>query len=119
MICYSLTLCRVAPDRATAFMSTCRAGGLWHSLAKELPGHIGTSVLAHSHVPNLLLVLHYWSSAAAGVTAEASPMGRLLLDVLARIAKQGTTHLGLFTFPSDGSCEQKSELSLNDGQFDS
>lgn len=117
MISYSATLYWVAaPERTAAFKSTCR-NGLWHYLAKELPDHLGTEVLAHTDAPELILVLQFWSSTAAGVAVEASPMRKLLMNVLTRLARR-SCHLGFYPLYPDESFDLKLDLSPCQQLFD-
>ncbi len=118
MISYSVTLYQVVGyQRAATFCSTCETGGLFHSLVKELPGHLGTIVFVESDTSELLLVLQLWSSRAAGNAAETSPMGELLLKMLARLAKR-SCHLGIYSPCPDDSPNGESESSLSDRLFD-
>jgi hypothetical protein len=93
---------------------TCTGGGLWNAIAHELPGHIATSVLVQDQSPDLYLILQFYSSTAAAIAAAGSPKGKLLFDVLARLADR-TSRLGVFSFCSDASFDHKSVSSPDDG----
>ena len=45
MICYSIRLLKILPDKADHVVRALRQEGLLAELKKEIPGHIGCSIL--------------------------------------------------------------------------
>jgi len=45
MMCYAIDLYSILPKNASHFVQAVRRGGIWSELAKQMPGHIGTSIL--------------------------------------------------------------------------
>jgi hypothetical protein len=98
MICFSVTLLKVLPETSENLVKNLRRGGVLATLAQQLKGHIGCSILESDITTDLYLVIRYWQSKYDYFESEMSPIGIFLADVLDRLAYHHST-LGPFTFP--------------------
>jgi hypothetical protein len=98
MICYSIRLLKILPDKADHVIKALRQEGLFAELKKEIPGHIGCSILESDLTNDLYLVIDFWESQHDFFESEISPSSIFLTSVLDRLAYQ---HLafGPFSFP--------------------
>jgi heme-degrading monooxygenase HmoA len=62
MICYSIRLLKILPDKADHVVRALRQEGLFAELKKEIPGHIGCSILESDLTNDLYLVIDFWQS---------------------------------------------------------
>jgi hypothetical protein len=102
MICYSIRLIKVWPNKADHVLRVLRREGLLAELKKQIPGHIGCSVLESDLTNDLYLVIDFWLSKYDFFESEISPTSIFLTGVLDRMAYQHST-LGPFSFPPDPS----------------
>jgi hypothetical protein len=98
MICYPLRLLKVLPDKADHMVRALRHDGLLAELKKQIPGHIGCSVLESDLTNDLYLVIDFWQSKYDFFESEISPSSVFLAGVLDRMAYQHSA-LGPFSFP--------------------
>lgn len=98
MICYSLRLLRILPENADHVVTALRREGLLAELKKEIPGHIGCSILESDLTSDLYLVIDFWRSKYDFFESEIAPTGTFLREVLDRLVYQQFT-LGPFSFP--------------------
>ena len=120
MITYSLLVLSTTKRSDTRnLISTCREGGLFHSLIRQLPGCLNLSVLVSNQAESEILLIIFFTSLEAAVDATGSPMGAFLFPLLERMSKR-SRNLGLFTFPDttepsvdDGGSQLASSASVN------
>ena len=62
MSCFSINLFTILPDSATHVITALRRGGLFAELKKQIPGHIGCSILESDLTTDLYLVIDFWQS---------------------------------------------------------
>ena len=98
MICYSIRLFKILPDKADHVVKALRQEGLFAELKKQIPGHIGCSILESDFTNDLYLVIDFWESKYDFFESEISPSGIFLAEVLERLAYQHFT-FGPFSFP--------------------
>jgi hypothetical protein len=98
MISYSIRLLKILPDKADHVVRALRQEGLFAELKKEIPGHIGCSILESDLTNDLYLVIDFWESKYDFFESEISPSSILLTAVLDRLAYQHFT-FGPFSFP--------------------
>ncbi len=98
MICYSIHLLNILPDKADHVIRALRQEGLFAELKKEIPGHNGCSILESDLTNDLYLVIDFWQSKYDYFESEISPSGKFLTGVLDRLAYQRLT-FGPFSFP--------------------
>ena len=98
MICYSIRLLKIQPDKADHVVRALRQEGLLAELKKEIPGHIGCSILESDLTNDLYLVIDFWESKYDFFESEISPSSIFLVGVLDRLAYQHFT-FGPFSFP--------------------
>jgi len=98
MICYSIRLLKIRPDKAAHVVATLRRDGLLAELKKQVPGHIGCSILESDLTNDLYLVIDFWQSQYDFFESEISPCGIFLTGVLDRLAHEHAS-LGPFSFP--------------------
>ena len=98
MICYSIRLLKILPDKADHVIRALRHEGLLAELKKEIPGHIGCSILESDLTNDLYLVIDFWKSKYDFFESEISPSSIFLTGVLDRLAYQHFT-AGPFSFP--------------------
>ena len=98
MICYSIRLLKILPDKADHVVRALRQEGLLAELKKQIPGHIGCSILESDLINDIYLVIDFWESKYDFFESENSPSSILLTGVLDRLAYQ---HLNVrpFSFP--------------------
>jgi len=102
MICYSIRLLKILPEKADHVVRALRQEGLLAELKKGIPGHIGCSILESDLINNLYLVIDFWQSKYDFFESEISPSSIFLAGVLDRLAYQHFT-FGPFSFaPSPG-----------------
>jgi hypothetical protein len=123
MICYSIRLLRILPNHADYVVTALRQQGLLAELKKEIPGHIGCSILESDLTNDLYLVIDFWRSKYDFFESEISPTGIFLTGVLDRLAYQEST-LGSFSFPppphaiaSKGCSEVEESTEVEDEEF--
>ena len=108
MICYSIRLLKILPDKADHVVRALRQEGLLAELKKGIPGHIGCSILESDLTNDLYLVIDFWESKYDFFESEISPYSIVLAEVLDRLAFQHFT-FGPFSFPpSPGALTQAS-----------
>ena len=98
MICYSIRLLKILPEKADHVVTALRRDGLFAELKKQIPGHIGCSILESDLTNDLYLVIDFWQSKYDFFQSEISPSGIFLTSVLDRLAYEHST-LGPFSFP--------------------
>jgi hypothetical protein len=98
MVCYSIRLLKISPDKAGHVVRALRRDGMLAELKKEIPGHIGCSILESDLALDLYLVIDFWRSKYDFFESEISPCSIFLTAVLDRLAYQHST-LGPFSFP--------------------
>jgi len=98
MICYSIRLLKILPDKADHVVRALRQEGLLAELKKGIPGHIGCSILESDLTNDLYLVIDFWESKYDFFESEISPSSIFLAGVLDRLAFQHFT-FGPFSFP--------------------
>ena len=98
MICYSIRLLKILPDKADHVVRALRQEGLFAELKKQIPGHIGCSILESDLTNDLYLVIDFWESKYDFFESEISPSSIVLAGVLDRLAYQHFT-FGPFSFP--------------------
>ncbi len=98
MICYSIRLLKILPDKADHVVRALRQEGLLAELKKEIPGHIGCSILESDLTTDLYLVIDSWESKYDFFASEISPSSIFLAGVLDRLAYEHFT-FGPFSFP--------------------
>lgn len=98
MICYSIRLLKILPDKADHVVRALRQEGLFAELKKEIPGHIGCSILESDLNNDLYLVIDFWISKYDFFESEISPNSAFLTGVVDRLAYQHFT-FGPFSFP--------------------
>jgi antibiotic biosynthesis monooxygenase len=98
MICYSIRLLKILPDKADHVVKALRQEGLFAELKKEIPGHIGCSILESDLNNDLYLVIDFWESKYDFFESEISPSSIFLNGVLDRLAYQHFA-FGPFSFP--------------------
>jgi len=98
MICLSVRLVKVSPDISENLIKHLRRGGVLATLAQQLKGHMGTSILEADISTDLYLVIDHWQSPYDFFVGEISPIGIVLDDVLRRMAYDHST-LRPFSFP--------------------
>lgn len=98
MICYSLRLLKILPDKADNVVRALRQEGLLAELKKEIPGHIGCSILESDLTNDQFLVIDFWKSKYDFFESEISPSGIFLNGVLERLSYQHFS-FGPFSFP--------------------
>jgi hypothetical protein len=98
MICYSISLLKILPNKADHVVRALRHDGLLAELKKQIPGHIGCSVLESDLTNDLHLVIDFWRSKYDFFESETSPSSIFLAGVLDRMAYQHSI-LGPFSFP--------------------
>ena len=86
------------PDKADHVVRALRQEGLLAELKKQIPGHIGCSILESDLTHDLYLVIDFWESKYDFCESEISPSGIFLTGVLDRLAYQHFT-FGPFSFP--------------------
>jgi hypothetical protein len=105
VIAYSLVALSANASHTRHLISTCREGGLFNSLIRQLPGFLNMSVLVSNQAEPEILLIIFFNSLDAATEATGSPTGVFLYGLLERMSKR-SRNLGLFTFPSN---EEKSE----------
>ncbi len=98
MICYSIRLLKILPDKADHVVRALRQEGLLAELKKQIPGHIGCSILESDLTNDLYLVIDFWESKYDFFESEISSSSVFLSGVLDRLAYQHFT-FGPFSFP--------------------
>jgi hypothetical protein len=98
MICYSVTLLKISPTKADHVVRTLRREGLLAAFKREIPGHLGCSILESDLTNDLYLVIDFWATRYDFFESEISPTGIFLTGVLTKMAYMHAM-LGLFTFP--------------------
>jgi hypothetical protein len=98
MICYSIRLLKILPNKADHVVRALRQEGLFAELKKEIPGHIACSILESDLTNDLYLVIDFWESKYEFFESEISPSSVFLTGVLDRLAYQHFT-FGPFSFP--------------------
>lgn len=98
MICYSIRLIKILPDKAGHVVRALRREGLLAELKKQIPGHIGCSILESDLTNDFYLVIDFWESKYDFFESESSPSSILLTGVLDRLAYQHL-NVGPFSFP--------------------
>jgi hypothetical protein len=98
MICYSIRLLKILPDKADHVIRALRQEGLFAELKKQIPGHIGCSILESDLTNDLYLVIDFWESKYDFFESEISPSSIFLTGVLDRLAYEHLT-FGPFSFP--------------------
>lgn len=98
MICYSIRLLRISPEKAGHVVRALHREGLFAELKKQIPGHIGCSILESETANELYIVIDFWQSKYDFFESEISPGSIFLTGVLDRLAYQHST-LGPFSFP--------------------
>jgi hypothetical protein len=98
MICYSIRLLKILPNKADHVVRALRQEGLFAELKKEIPGHIACSILESDLTNDLYLVIDFWESKYDFFESEISPSSVFLTGVLDRLAYQHFT-FGPFSFP--------------------
>ena len=98
MICYSIRLLKILPEKADHVVRALRQEGLFAELKKEIPGHIGCSILESDLTNDLYLVIDFWESKYDFFESEISPSSIFLTGVLDRLAYQHCA-FGPFSFP--------------------
>lgn len=98
MICYSIRLLKLLPNKADNVVRALRQEGLLAELKKEIPGHIGCSILESDLTNDLYLVIDFWQSKYDFFESEISPTSNFLSGVLDTLAYQHCT-IGPFSFP--------------------
>lgn len=99
MICYSIRLLKILPNKAEYVVRALRRDGLLAELKKQVPGHIGCSTLEHGLSNDLYVVIDFWRSTYDFFESEISPSSDFLAGVLDRMAYEHST-LGPFSFPA-------------------
>ncbi len=112
MICYSIRLLKILPDKAGHVVTALRRDGLFAELKKQVPGHIGCSILESDLTSDLYLVIDFWQSRYDFFESEISPSSIFLAGVLESLAYKHST-LGPFSFPP--SPNALSETSVDQG----
>ena len=100
MLCYSLVIYTVEPEKAPHFVGTLRRGGLWHALSTQMPGHLGTSVLESDTDRFEFLVIDFWISRQSFGAAQTNPATVFLATFLDRLA-QSSIRLGMFVLETE------------------
>jgi len=98
MICYSIRLIKILPEKADHVVRALRQEGLLAELKKGIPGHIGCSILESDLTNDLYLVIDFWESKYDFFESEISPSSIFLAGVLDRLAFRHFT-FGPFSFP--------------------
>ena len=98
MICYSIRLLRILPEKADHVVNALRRDGLFAELKKQIPGLIGCSILESDLTNDLYLVIDFWRSKYDFFESEISASSIFLAGVLDRLDYQNST-LGPFSFP--------------------
>ena len=98
MICYSIRMLKILPDKADHVVRALRQEGLLAELKKGIPGHIGCSILESDNTNDLYLVIDFWESKYDFFESETSLSSIFLAGVLDRLAFQHFT-FGPFSFP--------------------
>ena len=96
-----MLLCTVSQSVARYFGKSDQAfapRGVLATLAQQLKGHMGTSILEADISTDLYLVIDHWQSPYDFFVGEISPIGIVLDDVLRRMAYDHST-LRPFSFP--------------------
>jgi hypothetical protein len=98
MICYSIRLLKIQPDKADHVVRALRQEGLFAELKKEIQAHIGCSILESDITNDLYLMIDFWKSKYDFFESEISPSSIFLNGVLDRLAYQHFA-FGPFSFP--------------------
>ena len=98
MICYSIRLLKILPDKADHVVRALRQEGLFAELKKEIPGHIGCSILESDLTNDQYLVIDFWKSKYDFFESEFSPSSLFLNGVLVRLTYEHIS-FGPFSFP--------------------
>jgi hypothetical protein len=106
MICYSLRLLKILPDKADHVVRAVRRDGLIAELKREIPGHIGCSILESALANDLYLIIDFWQSKYDFFESEISPSAVFLSEVVDRLAYEHSA-FGPFSFPPSPDAVQR------------
>ena len=107
----SIRIYHVKPSRMTEFVAAFRKGGMWHELARSLPGFVATDLLESRELPQAFLSIDFWETEDACMRAQDSHQARVLAQLLSDVTIS-TVNLGIFAFPREAI-----EVDANEGDF--